>query len=559
MTLTSRKASRLKLLALSVLVAGIAFAPAPVTTRAEDAPPLPVTHHPFNFVQGAPVAVPNAGGAVGNYRHAPSPICSTPTSVDPNVNTDCEGVAPHNETTIAVNPTNPLNMIAGANDYQITANRGGAVKVTLFSRAHVTFDGGRTWTLYPIDFNGYSFTGDPALSFDADGTAYYATLGFLVPQGNGCCTNPDILVAHSTDGGRNWSRPSHVYQGTGNFSSPGIANDKEYVTAWGHGNAIVTWTVFNQGPHGSYISSPIYASVTHDGGRTWSQAALISGDAPFCIGAQGGTSCDQSQASVPVVAADGSIYVAFLNTADIETFRDQYLVVKVDPATGQRVAGPYRVGGVVDGATDYPINQDGSPTYQDSQFRTWAAGNITADPTNAQHLAVVWSDMRNSTLPAPADPYQATTNSDTIVSQSMNGGATWSAPSAIAAPRDQFMPWGAYDTTGRLRIGYFDRSYDPANHQYGYTLATETAPGSLSFTTASLTTQLSDPTRNDAWFSGVTVNPTFPRPTAFLGDYSGIVARPGGGVAALWTDMRVTTCFAGTCGWGENAFFATAP
>ena len=37
-------------------------------------------------------------------------------------------------------------------------------------------------------------------------------------------------------------------------------------------------------------------------------------------------------------------------------------------------------------------------------FRTWAAGNITADPTNPAHLAVVWSDMRNSVTPAPTEP-----------------------------------------------------------------------------------------------------------------------------------------------------------
>ena len=55
-------------------------------------------------------------------------------------------------------------------------------------------------------------------------------------------------------------------------------------------------------------------------------------------------------------------------------------------------------------------------------FRTWAAGNITADPTNAAHLAVVWSDMRNSTLPAPSDPYAAVTNSDVVVSQSFDSG-----------------------------------------------------------------------------------------------------------------------------------------
>ena len=364
-------------------------------------------------------------------------------------------------------------------------------------------------------------------------------------------------MARSSDAGQTWTNPVRVASGSGGASSPGVLNDKEYIAAWGDGNAIVTWTVFNFGIGGSYISSPIYASVTHDGGRTWSAGVEISGSAAFCVGAQGGTKCNQDQFSAPVVAADGSIYVAFINFAEpTTTGRDQYLVVKVDPATGHRVAGPYQVGLVYDGYTDYPINIDGRETYHDSEFRSNAAGNIAADPTNANHLAAVWSDMRNSTLPAPSDPYAAATNSDIILSQSFNGGATWSAPTALPVAGDQFQPWGAYDASGRLRIGYFDRSYDPANHKYGYTLATETVPGTLAFSTTQLTTALSDPTQGDRWFSGRTPNPSFPHPTTFLGDYSGISL---GGTAALWTDLCVNTCFTTRCGAGEDAFFAAAP
>jgi len=444
-------------------------------------------------------------------------------------------------------------MIGSANDYQLSLSPGGTVNETAYSRAHVTFDGGHTWTTYPIKYANYAATGDPAVAFDAAGNAYLATLGFIWSQGGPLGTNPDILVAHSSNGGKTWSSPSRVASGSGSWTSVGVFNDKEYITAWGDGNAMVTWTVFNDGQMGSYISSPIYASVTHDGGQTWSKGVPISGSASFCVGAQGGNACNQDQGSVPTVAADGSVYVAFINYSNDSAGRDQYLVVKVNPATGQRVAGPYRVSTVYDGFTDYPISIDGRQTYQDSEFRTWAVGNITADPTNAQHLAVVWSDMRNSTLPAPRDPYAATTNSDVIVSQSTDGGQTWSAPAALPASGDQFMPWGAYDSAGKLRIGYFDRSYDAANHEYGYTLATETVPDSLSFTRTQVTTALSDPTKNDRWFSGRTPNAAFPHPTTFLGDYSGIAA--GTGVSSLWTDMRNNVCFGARCGAGEDAFF----
>jgi hypothetical protein len=162
--------------------------------------------------------------------------------------------------------------------------------------------------------------------------------------------------------------------------------------------------------------------------------------------------------------------------------------------------------------------------------------------------------MRNSTLPAPSDPYAAVTNSDVIVSQSFDRGRTWSTPTAITRVNDQFMPWGAYDAAGVLRIGTFDRSGDPANHRYNYSIATLNGSNSSSFTFVS--TVASDPTRDVRWFAR-TVNPAFPNATAFLGDYSNIAVVPGTTqVVAYWTDLRENACFAGVCRHGEDAYFA---
>jgi len=518
---------------------------------------LPETHQHFDTFEQAAGSLGDGSLDSSGLRNVSGPICSTSATAAANVNTTCESLSPSNETSIAVNPANPQNMVGSANDYQVRLSSGGTVYETLYSRAHVTFDGGRSWTEYGVQYPNYTATGDPGVAFDGAGRAYLATLGFSWSQNVGCCTNPDVLVAASGDGGRSWTRPARVASGSGTFSTAGVFNDKEEIAAWGDGNAIATWTAFNQGPGGAYINSPIMASVTHDGGATWSAPAEISGTAPFCVGGQGGTRCDQDQGSVPVLGADGFVHVSFFNTYDTTNGRDQYLVVTVDPATGARVGGPGRVGAVVDGLSDYPVDIDGRQTLQDSQFRTWAFGTIAADPTTAGHLAVVWSDMRNSQLPAPANPYDATTNSDIIVSQSFDGGSTWSAPAALRARGDQFQPWAAYDSSGLLRIGYYDRSYDAANHRYGYTLATETRAGSLRFSTTQLSTALSDPTQGDRWFSGRTPNPAYPHPTTFIGDYSGL-ATSGTSVVALWTDLRDTVCFGGRCGHGEGAYFAAS-
>ena len=119
------------------------------------------------------------------------------------------------------------------------------------------------------------------------------------------------------------------------------------------------------------------------------------------------------------------------------------------------------------------------------------------------------------------------------------------------------MPWGAYDSDGILRIGLFDRQYDSVNELYGYSLATETGLGTLAFISSELTTARSDPTNNNLWFAA-TINPDFPFATTFLGDYSNIAAVPSGGIVAYWTDLRQEACFGGTCGHGQDAFFAAA-
>jgi len=513
-----------------------------LAVAADDSPqPIDFAHN----VTGAPAPVDGAVFGTAPSVKTGTAICTTAVQPGVNANTDCmeSSVGPHNETSIAVNPTNPMNMIGGANDYQIALNPAGQVSETILSRAHVTFDGGHTWSMFPVFSNSaYQATGDPALAFDAAGHAYYATLGFRF-VGPFNAENPDVLVSNSGDGGKTWS-VVRVASGSGVETGVGDLLDKEYVAAWGTGNAIVAYGDFQLGLHGSLISARIHSAVTHDGGQTWASGGVISG------------SLDQAFVATPVRTADGRIFVSFLNTTDLKTGRDDYEVVEVSPMTGAALGTPVKVATVIDGNTDYPI-AFGRQTYQDSVFRSWAAGNIAADPTNPAHLAVVWSDMRDSVTPAPTNPYKAITNSDVVVSQSFNSGQAWSAPVALTLSGDQFQPWSVYDKFGRLRIGMFDRSVDPNNHKYAYSLATENVPGSLSFSTGTVSTALSDPTKGDRWF-GRNVNPNFLHATAFLGDYSNIAAMPDGSVVAYWTDMRNNATFAGITRKGEDAFFGTA-
>ena len=87
-------------------------------------------------------------------------------------------------------------------------------------------------------------------------------------------------------------------------------------------------------------------------------------------------------------------------------------------------------------------------------------------------------------------------------------------------------------------------------------MATETGSGTLAFTTAQVTTELSDPTTGDRWFAR-NANPNFLHATAFLGDYSNLAVTADGHVVAYWTDMRNDSTFAGVTRKGEDAYFGT--
>jgi hypothetical protein len=543
-------------LSVSVIATAVAAVVIQSTAGIADINPQPVDNS--HNVLNAPLPDGSAQFGTGATVKPGTAFCVSSPSGAANVNTDCaqSSVGPHNETSIAINPTDANNIIGGANDYQLTLNSAGKLGETIQSQAHVSRDGGLSWANYPVlADNSYQATGDPSLAFDADGTAYYATLGFRF-VGPFDATNPDVLVSHSTDKGKTWD-VVRVASGSGVETSVGDLLDKEYVAAWGHGNAIVTYGDFMLGQKGNTIGADTFAQVTHDGGNTWSARQLLSGGLNH-----------QAFVATPVVVKDGSsvrVYVSFLDTTHLDQTnpttlgRDDYEVDRVDPNTGAVLQGPVKVATTIDGNNDSPF-AFGRETYQDSVFRSWAAGNIAADPTNPSHLAVVWSDWTHTTPPSALpitdfSPYDWKTDADVRFSESTDGGLTWSAPTDITRSGDQFQPWSVFDTNGNLRMGFFDRSYDSSNHMYGYTVATKTG---ATITFQQVTTTLSDPTTNDRWFARSIDGTAFTHATAFLGDYSNIAATADGHVIAYWTDMRENATLGGVTRKGEDAFFGRA-
>src|SRR5205823_10101628 len=85
----------------------------------------------------------------------------------PNIDIDNYYLADQNEPTIAINPTNPNNIIVGANDYRNPSE-------DMF--CWVSFDGGKTWKTkdLPSNWTFASYPTDPAIAFNISGKAFYS-------------------------------------------------------------------------------------------------------------------------------------------------------------------------------------------------------------------------------------------------------------------------------------------------------------------------------------------------------------------------------------------------
>jgi hypothetical protein len=514
----------------------------------------------FTESTGSGTNGPGGGGISGVA--CVSSVATQPPSFTGNALLDCDSVGPHNETTIAVNPTNAANIVAASHTYLYNLDKQSAIALLrIFTEAYVSKDGGQTWTNVHPPHGSYRFLTDPALAFDADGHLYWSNVASHDSVG-GAFSDVSVIVERSDDGGITWTDPVTVAKGNGTVSNGGsnaLFNDKDWIavdrgTSAYRGSVYVTWAR-QQYRQDVQTESPIYFVRSRDGAVTWTSGTEISGSSPLCSG-QGATGpttrCDQNDAgfSTPIVAPDGTIYVAFLNhEAQGASLRDQVLLVRSSDG-GDSWSDPRPIVGLIhDGSGDYPSNWRGDSTLTGCQFRIFAAGNLTMSTAkgNAGQLYYVYAEN--------LDP-GATARTNIMATTSVDGGATWSAPTLVSSSAsDQIFPWAAAGPDGRLRVGYVDRARTAPPGQtcvYGYTLATAKNLAATAFTTERLDTGVS--VASDArWFRNTAVNGTN---TRFIGDYTNIAIGPDGSVWASWTDMRETVTVFGRTGHTEHAVAA---
>jgi hypothetical protein len=430
-----------------------------------------------------------------------------------------------NEPSLAQNPTNPLNLIAGANDEigepactNMTPSSCPFVPGVQSSGFYASFNGGQTWPCQGLidlsAFHEYSF-GDPWQAFDSKGNAYYGTLAFPFPPTTeelATGLQADFFVAKSTDGGCHYSSAAKA-----SGSSPAQFDDKDAITADANPNSpfhdtiYAAWTKFAKPGGNGFGGDQIFFSRSTDGGASFSNPLPISpGYNNNHVGGR--------QGAAVKVGPDGTVYVVWLDSVDkqaVERLSISHDGGKTFPQQNITVAP----------VTDDFVNPvPGSSFRQDA--RTFPSFSIAPDGT----LYVAWSNRTGD----PANGHAVV-----LVTKSTNDGLTWSAPvvAGDVRSRSAFFASVTTDPSGKVDVAFLALDDVPTGSAPGAGVVhydaylTQSSNGGASFSSPLLmSTAPSDP-------DGSSTNSLAAQ---FLGDYITVVA-DASHVYAVWTDSRNAT------------------
>ena len=409
-----------------------------------------------------------------------------------------------NESSVAANPRDALDVVAGFKDNTQTAGGDSCYFNT-------TRDGGQTWTpggRLQVVPDGTEVCADPSVTGDLQGNFYYAYLNLHNPGSS--ISNPtesDILVSRSTDGGGSF--PSFVVvarglPGAGLTDKPYIAADARSASKF-KGNLYLSYTFEDDVP---VFVEGIRVTVSRDGGATWSSPVVLDR----------GTATTIVEASLPVVAPDGAVYVIYSEFDGFDLLNMKFAKSKDG---GKSWSAPAPIASGLPSPGEFFL-RNGDPKFGTTAFAGLRANSFpTAAITPDGAVWVAWIDFArgscNSQLfEPPCD------NSDLRLTVSRDGGKNWSAPVKVTDETnasDQFFPWIAAHPNGLVSLVWLDRRLDPANVDYDafYTNTFDGVTFSPNIRVSSVTSVLGN--------------------LDYIGDYIGLAAT-GTSVFPVWTDRR---------------------
>lgn len=454
----------------------------------------------------APAATePTAVSVDGLYRWFACPadtlVVATPDAVGRcNVRVTPAGIGPANEVTIAVDPTNPLRLVAGAKDYSLQAGACGG-KYDMWFGTYWSGDGGLSWKsgllpgpdLAVTDktenaLAGYRCGSDPVVFWDGEGRAFYGGgAGRFVAAGPQSGGAMEVFVARSDDGGATYPAAASLMRSQSTLAF----QDKYWFTADPRSGVLyATWESFL--PAGMGIE--IVASRSSDHGETWSAPVVISSPLPGIT----------RKFSMPQVDSRGSVYAIWSEWDDASvwlTRSDDEGATWSTPSSVLEIAG-FFVGNL-------------PPT----EFRAFTMPILGIDRSGGEadgRLYVAWSAQTEER------------GTDVFLVWSDDSGASWTEPLVVnddRGPSDQLMPWLAVGPEGDVHVAFYDRRDDPGNRHlhvfYAHVAGGRVAPN------VRVTEHL------------INASLSFHQSGAeFIGDYIGVDEGADGRVHIIWTDTR---------------------
>ncbi len=324
-----------------------------------------------------------------------------------------------NEVSVAVNPTDPDNIAAGANLHGY-----------FFS-----FDAGQSWTQEKLE-STYGVWGDPSLTFDSKGNLYYAHLSG-VP---GPTWLDRMVIQKSTDGGITWD------DGTGIGADRSTDHDKEWITcdmtdSKFSDRLYLSWTEFDkyyfpgQTPDPSHHTRILF-SYSDDHGKSWKEPIVISDTV--------GSPRDGDEAmegAVSVVGINGEVYICWAGHENL------YFDMSTD-------------GGETFGKDKIIAKQPGGWWYDVPGFRRCnGMPVIKCDISDSPYRGTIYVNF--------TDQRKGTDDTDAYLIKSTDGGDTWSDIKIIHEETDghQFLSWMDVDPyTGFLYFIYYADSKSMQNY-----------------------------------------------------------------------------------------------
>ena len=381
-----------------------------------------------------------------------------------------------NEVDIAINPTNPDNLIAAWNDYGPGQSCG----------LGYSFDSGKTWTtswlrgVTPLGGNAtFDYgAGDPSVGFLKDGTAVLSCAAWGASK-----SQPSALFAsRSTDGGRNWAPVQQLTFG----QNLGHLQDHNMLTIDPYGDRVlVAYSVWNG------YRALSYALISSDGGNTYAGPYEIASDYTK-------NAVDRFDVSL-AGAPDGTIYATTGIWQHVQEWSEQAVVVSQLRTGETKFTRSVKVRDLVPAPMTLP----------GESWRTSMQASIGVESDGTVDLLT--GDF-------------ATGNLDIYLARSHDHGASFPASqqaNLTGDANDQVMPWMSVRPSGRIDLVYYDynRATGLMDADYG-----QVAAGSTTL----------DRTVVQSGIDGDSQPPRGAGHAPFMGDYLGIDATDKL-VAIAWT------------------------